>query len=93
MQASEIESIVSKLLNLKKEYSNDYINTLDEFKDFRMSQRMFYETILSDTFDQGVFDVMMEHKRKIEAGSDQYSVDVSFGKYMADRYIPESLKK
>jgi hypothetical protein len=93
MLASEIESIVAKLLELKNEYSIEYINTLPEFEEFRKTQRMFYETVLSGTFEPEIFKVMMDYKRKIENGSDQYSIDVQFGQYMADRYIPESLKK
>ena len=54
---------------------------------------MLYETVLSDDFNPELFKIIMEHKRKIEAGADQYSVDVSLGQIMADRYIPESLKK
>jgi hypothetical protein len=93
MLASEIETIVNKLLELKKEYSIEYINTLDEFKEFRTTQRMFYETILSDSFDPVIFKMMMENKRKIENGADSYAIDVEFGQYMAERYIPESLRR
>jgi hypothetical protein len=93
MLASEIESIVNELLQLKKEYSIDYINTLQQFSDFRKDQRLLYEMVLSDSFDQTIFNLMMENKRKIENGADQYSIDVSFGQYMADRYIPSNLRR
>ena len=40
--------------------------------------------VLSDDFNPELFKIIMEHKRKIEAGADQYSVDVSLGQIMAD---------
>jgi hypothetical protein len=36
---------------------------------------------------------MMKRKREIEAGKDQYSVDVKFGKFMAEKYIDPVIKK
>ncbi len=92
MLASEIEEIVNKLLVFKEKFTKSEIDTFPEFENFRKTQKMFYETILSDSFDPVIFNIMMENKRKIENGADQYSIDVAFGQYMADRYIPESLK-
>jgi hypothetical protein len=91
--ASEIEAIVNQLLELKKTKSISEITSLPEFEDFRKSQRMLFETVLSDSFDHTIFNLMMENKRKIENGADPYAIDVSFGQYMADRYIPKSLRK
>ena len=92
MLASEIESIVNKLLVFKTKFTKAEIDLFPEFEYFRKTQKMFYETILSDSFDPVIFKLMMENKRKIENGADPYTIDVEFGKYMADRYIPESLK-
>ena len=93
MIALEIELIVGTLLELKKKLSKQEIDSITEFTDFRNNQKILYETVLSDDFNKEIFNLMMEHKRKLEGGADQYSVDVSFGQIMADRYIPESLRK
>jgi hypothetical protein len=37
--------------------------------------------------DLGIFNQMMAMKRRVEGGEDQYSVDVRFGKFMAEKYI------
>lgn len=93
MLASEIELVVGTLLELKKKLPKEEIDKYADFLEFRNTQKMLYETVLSNDFSPEIFKVMMDHKRKIESGADQYSVDVSFGQIMADRYIPESLKK
>jgi hypothetical protein len=36
---------------------------------------------------------MMKRKRELESGKDQYSVDVKFGQYMADKYINPVINK
>jgi hypothetical protein len=54
---------------------------------------MFYETILNGQFEPEIFKEMMKMKRKLEKGEDQYSVDVKFGQFMADKYIAPALKK
>jgi hypothetical protein len=93
MLASEIEDIVNKLLLLKKTSTKMQIDLLPEFEDFRKSQRMLYETALSDTFEHEIFKLMMDNKRKIENGADAYAIDVEFGTYMANKYIPKELMK
>ena len=37
--------------------------------------------------DISIFKQMMKMKRKLENGEEQYSVDVKFGKFMAENYI------
>ena len=91
MKADEIEAIVDKLLKLKKD--NVDVNTLTEFDDFRLHNKLFYETVLSDTFDANIYKQMMVMKRKLEGGEDPYSVDVKFGEYMADKYITPVISK
>ena len=85
MKADDIEAIVNKLLKLKK--TGVDINSLSEFDDFKFHNKLFYETVLSDTFDPIIYKQMMIMKRKLEGGEDPYSVDVKFGEYMADKYI------
>ena len=93
MKADEIESIVNKLLDLKKTKSFDEINELPEFNDFRNSQKMLYQTVLSTDMDIGIFNQMMTMKRRIEGGEDSYSVDVRFGQFMAEKYIDPLVSK
>ena len=40
-----------------------------------------------------IFKQMMKMKRELESGKDQYSVDVKFGQYMADKYIDPVINK
>ena len=85
MDANTIESIVNEILYLMKTLNKDKLDTL--FLDFRTKNRMLYETILKGEFDREIFKQMMKYKRRIENGEDQYSVDVKFGQFMADKYI------
>ena len=87
MLSDEIELIVNKLLLLKKVKSISEINELSEFDTFKKENKLLYETVLSDSMDISIFKHMMKMKRKLEDGEDQYSVDVKFGKYMAEKYI------
>jgi hypothetical protein len=91
LSADEIEKTVSELLELKDTLSKDELDT--RFLEFRTKNRMFYETILEGQFDKKIFKEMMKRKREIESGKDQYSVDVKFGQFMADKYIAPALKK
>jgi hypothetical protein len=91
MNADEIENIVAKLLELKDTQSREELDNL--FVDFRTRNRVFYETILSGQFEPVIFKEMMKRKREIESGKDQYSVDVKFGQYMAEKYIDPVIKK
>ena len=56
---------------------------------------MFFELILSENDIQNnvIFKQMMKMKRELESGKDQYSVDVKFGQYMADKYIDPVINK
>lgn len=86
--ADQIEEIVDKLIKLKETHTVDQINALEEYTEFKTKNRMFYEMILSEAgLDQVIFKEMMKMKRRLEAGEDQYSVDVKFGRFMAHKYI------
>ena len=90
MKADEIEKVVKELLIVKDTLTRDRLDTL--FQDFRTKNRMFYELILEGQFDPVIFNEMMKRKRELENGSDQYSVDVKFGRYMAEKYIDPLVK-
>jgi hypothetical protein len=87
IKAEEIEKIVNELLELKKTKTRLEIDLLPEYSTFRESQKMFYNVVLSEEMDLGIFNQMMAMKRRVEGGEDQYSVDVRFGKFMAEKYI------
>ena len=87
LKADEIEKIVNELIELKKTKTRLEIDNLPEYSTFRESQKMFYNVVLSEEMDLGIFKNMMAMKRRIEGGEDQYSVDVRFGKFMAEKYI------
>ena len=91
MTADEIEKIVIQLLVLKDQKSKEELD--EQFLEFRTKNRMFYETILNGQFDPVIFKEMMKRKRELESGKDQYSVDVKFGQYMADKYINPVINK
>lgn len=92
MLANEIEETVNKLLYLKKHISIEQINELEEFKQFKEENKIFYEMILNDNMDMDIYRQMMKMKRKLESGEDQYSVDVKFGKYMAEKFVDPVVK-
>jgi len=92
MLAIEIEETVNKLLYLKKHISIEQINELEEFKQFKEDNKIFYEMILNDNMDMDIYRQMLKMKRKLESGEDQYSVDVKFGKYMAEKFIDPVVK-
>ena len=92
--ADQIEKIVQELTLLKQSCTPDEINANPEYTQFREQNRIFYDMILSDEgINQPVFKEMMKMKRRLEAGEDQYSVDVRFGQFMANRYIDPVIKK
>ena len=92
--ADQIEVIVNKLISLKKTYNGTDIDLMEEFDDFKLKNKMFYEMILSEAgLDLPVFKEMMKMKRRLESGEDQYSVDVRFGQFMATKYIDPVTKK
>ena len=93
--ANEIESFVKRINLLKKDYTSFEITEMEEFYEFRMSNRMFFELILSDNDVQKnvIFKQMMKMKRNLEGGEEQYSVDVKFGQYMADKFIDPVINK
>jgi len=92
MLAVEIEETVNKLLYLKKHISIEQINELEEFKQFKEENKIFYEMILNENMDMDIYRQMMKMKRKLESGEDQYSVDVKFGKYMAEKFVDPVVK-
>jgi hypothetical protein len=87
MKADEIEVVVEQLLSLKKKMSIGNIDKMPEFEDFKKENKLFYDTVLSNDMDITIFKQMMKMKRKLENGEEQYSVDVKFGKFMAEKYI------
>ena len=91
MNADTIEKIVIELLVLKDQKSKEELD--EQFLEFRTKNRMFYETILNGQFEPVIFKEMMKRKRELESGKDQYSVDVKFGQYMADKYINPVINK
>ena len=92
MLANEIEIVVNKLIVLKKTMTIEQINELSEFKQFREDNKHFYEMVLSDDMDMAIYNQMLKMKRRLEKGEDQYSVDVKFGKYMAEKFIDPVVK-
>ena len=93
--ANDIEEITAKITQLKKTHTDTEITDLEEFLDFRTNNRMFFELILSESNIQKnvIFKQMMKMKRELESGKDQYSVDVKFGQFMADKYISPVINK
>jgi hypothetical protein len=85
--ADQIEEIVKELMELRKTHSDEDINGMTKFDDFKLKNKLFYNTILSNDMDMEIFKQMMVMKRKLENGEEQYSVDVKFGRYMSDKYI------
>ena len=92
MLASEIEVIVNELMVLRKTMDIESINELPKYKQFREENKHFYEMILSGDMDMNIYRQMLKMKRKLERGEDQYSVDVKFGKYMAEKFIDPVVK-
>jgi hypothetical protein len=90
ISADEIEAIVANILELKEMVSRKELD--NRFLDFRTKNRIFYETLLNGQFQPEIFKEMMKRKRELESGKDQYSVDVKFGEYMAEKYLAPALK-
>jgi len=92
--ADQIEQIVEELTKLKGKCSVEEINAMPQYNDFKAQNRIFYEMIIStEGVNQVVFKEMMKMKRRLEAGEDQYSVDVRFGQFMAGKYIDPVIPK
>jgi hypothetical protein len=92
--ADQIEILVQELTDLKSKYSIEQINEMEKYSAFKAQNRTFYEMITSpDGVDPVIFKEMIRMKRRLESGEDQYSVDVRFGSYMAQKYIDPVIKK
>ena len=92
--ADDIEKYVEEINTLKTKHTIEEINNMEEFKEFKLQNRIFFEMILSkEGLDTVIFKEMMKMKRRIESGEDQYSVDVRFGRFMANRYIDPVINK
>ena len=92
--ADQIEQMVEELTKLKTMHNLEELNNMPEFLDFKTQNRIFYEMIISNEgVNQVVFKEMMKMKRKLEAGEEQYSVDVKFGQFMSTKYIDPVIKK
>jgi hypothetical protein len=94
--ADQIETIVKDLIALKSQgHDIQSVNKMESFKEFRLSNRMFYEMILTEEniHQNPIYKQMLKMKRRLESGEDQYSVDVKFGQYMAEKYIDPVINK
>ena len=92
--ADQIEQIVEELTKLKATHTLEELDAMTEFLDFKTQNRIFYEMIISDEgVNEVVFKEMMKMKRKLEAGEEQYNVDVKFGQFMSTKYIDPVIKK
>jgi hypothetical protein len=92
--ADQIEDYVKQLTELKSTHSIEELNAMTQFDEFRLQNRIFYEMIISsEGVNQVVFREMMKMKRRLEAGEDQYSVDVKFGRFMAGKYVDPVVNK
>jgi hypothetical protein len=92
--ANEIEQFVEEISELKKTATVEEINEMSKFQEFIKQNRIFYEMIVSEEgLNKTIFKEMMKMKRRLEAGEDQYSVDVRFGQFMANKYIDPVIKK
>ena len=92
--ADEIEAFVHELTHLKTTHTVEQLNKIEKFEEFRTQNRMFYEMIISNEgMNEMVFKEMMKMKRLLEAGNDQYSVDLKFGQFMAGKYIDPVINK
>ena len=86
--ADEIETIVNEINLLKQENTRDQIDQIERFHEFKTQNKIFYDLIISDVpFDMVIFKQMMKMKRKLEGGEEQFSVDVKFGEFMAEKYL------
>jgi hypothetical protein len=91
--AAEIEAYVDELLMLKDTHTLKELSEMEKFTEFRTKNKMLYEMVIDGQFNEGIFKQMMAMKRRLEAGEDQYSVDVRFGTYMKEQYIDPVVKK
>jgi hypothetical protein len=91
MKAELIEKYVAELRMDMKILSVEDINKMDKYFTFKNdpNTKMLYEIIIKGDFNKGIFKEMMRMKRRLEDGEDQYSVDVRFGQFMADKYLPK----
>jgi hypothetical protein len=91
--ADEIEVIVEELTRLKQKMTIEEINSMEKYNEFRTTNKPFYEMILSpEGVNPVIYNEMIKMKRRLEAGEDQYSVDVRFGQFMAGKYIDPVIK-
>ena len=94
LTADEVELIVKELTDLKSKCTPEQINSMEKYTEFRTQNRTFYEMIISpEGVDPIIFKEMLKMKRRLENGEDQYSVDVRFGSFMAQKYIDPVIKK
>ena len=94
LTADEVELLVQELTDLKSKFTLEQINAMEKYNDFKTQNRTFYEMIVSPQgVDPVIFKEMLKMKRRLENGEDQYSVDVRFGSFMAQKYIDPVIKK
>jgi len=85
--ADQLERDVYRLLNAIKHQTISQIENSPDFDKFRKDNKIMYDMIIDNDFNEEIFKEMLRMKRRLEAGEDQYSVDVRFGQFMADRYL------
>ena len=97
ISSDEIEKITYMILELKKTKSNEQfeiiVEKIPEISEFKKNNKLLYKTILEDDFNMEIFKEMTQMKRRLEQGDDQYSVDVNFGKFMADKFVNPVVNK
>lgn len=92
--ADQIEEFVNEIQLLKATFSREEINDMEKFNDFKLQNKILYEMICSEEgLNKNIFNEMLKMKRRLESGEDQYSVDVKFGRFMANQYIDPVIKK
>jgi len=85
--ADQLEKDVYTLVNAKKHNTVSEIENSPDFDNFRKDNKMIYDMVMENDFNEEIFKELIRMKRRLEAGEDKYSVDVRFGQFMADRYI------
>jgi len=86
--ADQLQHDVYTLVNARKHHTVSEIENSPEFDNFRKDNKMIYDMIVKENdFNEEIFKELIRMKRRLEAGEDQYSVDVRFGQFMADRYL------
>lgn len=86
--ADQLQRDVYELVNARKDRTESEIDSDPRFDEFRKDNKMMYDMIVKENdFNEEIFKELISMKKLLESGEDQYSVDVRFGQFMADRYL------